>query len=113
MKMTVDLHNHTVLCNHAQGTIHEYIEQAIKHKTKVYGFSEHAPMDFDPKYRLSFEEMQEYTSLVLQAKEKYKDQIEILLAYEVDYLEGHMDERSLIQISDPTRLRRTSYASFC
>ena len=93
--MTVDLHNHTVLCNHAQGTIHEYIEQAIKHKTKVYGFSEHAPMDFDPKYRLSFEEMQEYTSLVLQAKEKYKDQIEILLAYEVDYLEGHMDERVL------------------
>ena len=93
--MIVDLHNHTVLCNHAEGTIEEYIEQAIKHKTKTFGFSEHAPMDFDPKYRLSFEQMKAYTTSVLQAKEKYKEQIEILLAYEVDYLEGHMDERIL------------------
>jgi len=93
--MIVDLHNHTVLCNHAEGTIEEYIEQAIKHKTKFFGFSEHAPMDFDPKYRLSFEQMNKYTTSVLQAKEKYKNQIEILLAYEVDYLEGHMDERIL------------------
>jgi histidinol-phosphatase (PHP family) len=93
--MIVDLHNHTVLCNHAEGTIDEYILKAIEHGTKYYGFSEHAPMDFDPHYRASFEQMQEYENAVLQAKEKYKNQIEILLGYEVDYLEGHMDERVL------------------
>ena len=93
--MIVDLHNHTVLCNHAEGTIDAYIEEAIKNNTKIFGFSEHAPMDFDPKYRLSFEEMKSYEDSILRAKEKYKDKIEILLAYEVDYLKGHMDERVL------------------
>jgi len=93
--MIVDLHNHTKLCNHAEGTIDEYILQAIKNGTKVFGFSEHAPMDFDPKYRISFEIMKEYENSILQAKEKYKDEIEILLAYEVDYIQGHIDDRVL------------------
>ena len=93
--MIVDMHNHTVLCNHAVGTVDEYILQAIKAGTKVFGFSEHAPMDFDPKYRLSFDQMQEYKNNILQAKERYKSDIEILLGYEVDYLEGHMDAKVL------------------
>jgi len=93
--MIVDLHNHTKLCNHAQGEIEQYIQKAIENGTKYFGFSDHAPMDFDPKYRMSFEQMSTYESDVLAAKEKYKDKIEILLAYEVDYLAGHMDNRVL------------------
>jgi len=87
----VDLHNHTTRCNHATGTVDEYIQRAIELGIDVYGFSEHAPMDFDPDYRLSFKEVDAYFSDILQAKEKYKDQIEILLGYEVDWLQGHMD----------------------
>ncbi|MBU1657483.1 histidinol-phosphatase [bacterium] len=93
--MIVDLHNHTSLCNHAEGEIFEYIEKAIQSGVKYFGFSDHAPMDYDPKYRMRFDEMQKYEKDVLQAKEKYKNKIEILLAYEVDYLQGHMDERIL------------------
>ena len=52
-------------------------------------------MDFDPEYRLAFEEMRAYTQDVSEAKERYKDKIKILLGYEVDYLPGHMDERVL------------------
>ncbi len=93
--MIVDLHNHTPLCNHAEGSIEEYIEAAIQCGTKIFGFSDHAPMDFDPEYRMEFEDMQEYETKVKAAKERYKDKIEILLGYEVDYLPGHMDERVL------------------
>lgn len=93
--MIVDLHNHTPLCNHAEGSIDEYIQTAIKCGTKVFAFSDHAPMDFDPKYRMQFSDMQQYEADVKKAKERYKDQIKILLAYEVDYLEGHMDKRVL------------------
>ncbi|WP_304545482.1 histidinol-phosphatase [Sulfurimonas microaerophilic] len=93
--MIVDLHNHTPLCNHADGKIDEYILAAVNSGTKVFGFADHAPMDFDPKYRMSFEEMSCYESDVLDAKQRYKDQIKILLGYEVDYLEGHMDKRVL------------------
>lgn len=93
--MRVDLHNHTPLCNHAEGEISEYIERAIEAGTEYLGFSDHAPMDYDPKYRMGFDEMQKYESDLLRAKERYKDKIEIFLGYEVDYLEGHMDKRVL------------------
>jgi len=96
MKTTrIDLHNHTTRCNHAEGTVEEYVERAIDLGIDIYGFSEHAPMDFDEGYRLSFEEMDAYKNDILNAKEKYKDRIEILLGYEVDWLPGHMDERVL------------------
>jgi len=93
--MIVDLHNHTPLCNHAQGTIDEYIQKAIEANTQFFGICDHAPMDFDPKYRMKFEEMQAYEKSVLSAKEKYKNSINILLGYEVDYLKGYMDTRVL------------------
>jgi len=89
----VDLHNHTTRCNHATGTVDEYVQRAIKLGIDVYGFSEHGPMDFDPKYRLAFEEMDAYVSDILTAKERYKNDIDILLGYEVDWLQGHMDRR--------------------
>jgi histidinol-phosphatase (PHP family) len=93
--MIVDLHNHTTLCNHAEGTLQEYVLNAIKSGTQCFGFADHAPMDFDPKYRMSFDQMQDYEAEVLSLKKKYQDKIEILLGYEVDYLKGHMDERVL------------------
>lgn len=93
--MIVDLHNHTPLCNHAEGTIEEYINAAITKGTKVFGFSDHAPMDFDPKYRMCFEDMRHYEEDILEAKRAFKEKITILLGYEVDYLPGHMDDRVL------------------
>ena len=96
MKKThIDLHNHTTRCNHAEGTIDQYIERAIAHNIDIYGFSEHAPMNFDEKYRLSFGEMAAYEADIRKAKATYWDAIDILLGYEVDWLPGHMDERVL------------------
>jgi histidinol-phosphatase (PHP family) len=84
----VDLHNHTTLCNHATGTTEEYIKKAIELKIDIFGFSEHAPMHFDEQYRLKLEDKEFYENDVLRLKEKYKNDIEILLGYEVDYLKG-------------------------
>ena len=93
--MRIDLHNHTTYCNHATGSMEEYIERAIELKIDIYGFSEHAPMEFDKGYRLSFEEMRDYENDVLRLREKYKNSIKILLGYEVDYIKGYIDERVL------------------
>ena len=93
--MRIDIHNHTTRCNHAEGTVDEYIQKAIELGIDIYGFSEHAPMDFDPHYRLAFEEMQAYTDDIMKAKERYKNEINILFGYEVDYLPGHIDDRVL------------------
>ncbi|MFV0563036.1 histidinol-phosphatase [Malaciobacter mytili] len=86
--MRVDLHNHTVLCNHATGTMQEYIKKAIELKIDVYGFSEHAPMNFDEKYRMRVEEKEFYESTILYFKDKYSKSIDILLGYEVDFIKS-------------------------
>jgi len=95
--MRVDLHNHTTRCNHATGSINEYIERAINLKIDIYGFSEHAPIKggFDSKYRLSIDELDEYERDILDAKERYRDKIDIRLAYEVDFINGLLEERVL------------------
>ncbi len=93
--MRVDLHNHTPLCNHATGTPREYILKAIEEGIDIYGFSDHAPMNFDQEYRMSFEDMANYEEEILNLKDEFKDKIDIRLAYEVDFLPGFMDNRVL------------------
>jgi histidinol-phosphatase (PHP family) len=91
--MLIDLHNHTPLCKHATGSPEEYVEKAIEKGISVYGFADHAPMNFDPKYRMSFEEMEKYEQKIISLSQKY-DNIKILLGYEVDFTPS-IDERVL------------------
>ena len=87
-KIRVDLHNHTTLCNHANGTTEEYIQKAIQEGIDIFGFSDHAPMPFDPKYRMDISDKLSYENDIKALKEKYQEQIEILLAYEVDFMQN-------------------------
>ena len=89
----IDLHNHTPLCNHATGTPEEFIQEAIKKDIKIYGFADHAPMEFDYEYRMGFDDMQNYEEKIKNLKEKYKD-IKILVGYEVDFT-PFVDQRVL------------------
>ena len=93
--LRVDLHNHTVYCNHAEGSIDDYLSRAVELGIDIYGFSEHAPMDFDEGYRLGFDQMEAYRRDIEAARRKWQDRIDVRIAYEVDWLPGHMDERVL------------------
>ena len=93
--MIVDIHNHTTLCNHAEGQMEEYIEKAIKTGTKIFGFSDHAPMNYDKKYRMDFNQMKIYEQKIENLKKVYKNKITVLSGYEVDFLEGFVDKRVL------------------
>ncbi len=84
--MRIDLHNHTTLCNHATGSMENYVKKAIGLGIDIFGFSDHAPMDFEPEYRMSLKQKEFYEKSVLELKEKYKDKIEIILGYEVDFM---------------------------
>ena len=93
--MRIDLHNHTPLCNHAEGSMESYVEKAIEEKIDIFGFSDHAPMDFDPRYRMRFEDMAYYEAEVRALARRYEGVIDIRLGYEVDWLPGHVDDRVL------------------
>jgi len=93
--MRVDLHNHTPLCKHAVDEPREYVLSAINSNCEYFGFSDHAPMKFDEAYRMEFSQMEAYESEILRLRDEFDGQIKILLGYEVDFLEGFMDERVL------------------
>ncbi|ABK82946.1 histidinol-phosphatase [Campylobacter fetus] len=93
--MIIDLHNHTPLCNHASGSPIQYAQKAYSMGCKYYGFSDHNPMKFDEKYRMKFEQMQLYRQIIDEVKAKFDSKMEILFGYEVDFLDGYMDERVL------------------
>ncbi|MCI5967916.1 histidinol-phosphatase [Helicobacter sp.] len=90
--MRIDLHNHTSLCNHATGTMEEYVLKAIEEGIEVFGFSCHNPMKFDAKYRMRFDELSLYLDSIQVLKEKYAGQIEILSALEIDFLPPFMED---------------------
>lgn len=86
MQITSNYHTHTYLCKHAEGTVMEYCEAAIQHGLKTLGFTDHTPY-MDGRWntvRMGFEQLPQYISAVLEAREKYKGQLRILLGMECE-----------------------------
>ena len=86
-------HTHTKRCGHAFGEDEEYVLAAIEHGYKILGFSDHAmfPGISQPGGRGDFSEIDEYISSIHSLKEKYKNQIDIYLAFEAEYLPEFKD----------------------
>lgn len=98
--MRVDIHNHTTYCNHATGSIQEYVCRARELGINIFGFSCHAPMDFDSKYRMEFATLPQYIREIRMIQESCSD-MEILCALEVDYILGREDLLSQIVLESP------------
>ena len=94
--MNYNYHTHTILCNHAWGTCEEYIKRAIDSGIKYMGFSEHVPFIFpdgsESFYRLHTAEVEVYFFELYRLREKYKDQIEIKIGFEMEYHPIYFDE---------------------
>lgn len=88
--MRVDLHNHTPLCNHAQGEPEEFVARARELGIDIYGFACHAPMRFDECYRMGLADLPGYLAHIkaLQAATKAAGGMEILCGLEVDFIHG-------------------------
>ena len=86
-------HTHTKRCNHAVGEDEEYVLSAIENGYKVLGFADHTPWkynsDYTPRIRMKLEEFEDYYKSIKALKEKYKDQIEILIGVEAEYFPAH------------------------
>ena len=87
--MLANYHTHTTRCNHAKGTEREYIEKAIKEGFTVLGFSDHVPQPFEEEFyswiRMRVSELPDYTETLVKLREEYKNDIQILIGYEVEY----------------------------
>ena len=88
-------HTHTKRCMHATGNEEEYILNAIQTGYTVLGFSDHTPWHYNSSFvshmRMREEELEDYVNTLRQLKEKYKNQIKILIGLECEYFPGYMD----------------------
>ena len=87
--MLANYHTHTIRCKHAVGSEREYIESAIEKGFKVLGFSDHVPQPYPEGFvspiRMDMSELPDYTKTLCELRDEYKDKIEILIGYEVEY----------------------------
>ncbi len=87
--MNYNYHTHTCRCKHATGTDEEYILTAIKNGIKFMGFSEHSPFVFPDGYEAGFRvpllEADNYISDIKKLRDKYKNQIDIKIGFEMEY----------------------------
>lgn len=92
-KFRANYHTHTYLCNHAMGTVREYVEEAVSAGLEVLGFADHAPYVFPEGYYSSFrmkpDEQKLYVDTLLELREEYKGKIDIFIGYETEYYPKH------------------------
>ncbi|MBO5900557.1 MAG: hypothetical protein J6Q80_07450 [Lentisphaeria bacterium] len=80
-----NLHTHTCLCRHAQGTPDDYCREAKKY-TRIIGISDHGPFP-DNRYvhsSMFYEELDDYTGMIAQARRANPD-MTILAGLEIEW----------------------------
>ena len=93
--MNYNYHTHTARCGHANGTEEEYIQRAIACGIRHMGFSDHIPCRFpdgyESYYRIPVDQVQDYFSTLNALREKYRDQIDLKIGFEMEYYPLHFD----------------------
>lgn len=76
-------HTHTTYCD-GKNTAEEMVKAALSSGFRVLGFSGHVPMNFESGWAMTDEKLDLYYKEISSLKEKYRDEIEILLGIELD-----------------------------
>lgn len=89
IKKLADYHVHTSFCNHANGTMKEYVKYAITAGLNEIGFSDHNPLpaNFDSHYRMQADDLNIYLKIIQELQNAFP-QINIKVGIELDYIEG-------------------------
>lgn len=94
--MDYNFHTHTTRCRHATGSDEDYVKCAIEAGIKHLGFSDHAPYIFpdgyENGYRVQMCDSQSYVTDLQKLREKYRDQIEISIGFEMEYYPAYFEE---------------------
>lgn len=94
MRLT-NLHTHTTYCD-GSCSVEEMIQSAIKKNFKSIGISSHGPVPFGTSWNIHSNRIEEYIEEVSAMKLKYKNEIDVFLGMELDYIPeigfGHIPE---------------------
>lgn len=92
--MLFDYHTHHDRCGHAVGKLEDYIQRGIEIGLSQIGVSDHMPLlhvdpaNYYPEMGMPLEELPRYVEEALALKHKYREQIDVKVGLEGDYIEG-------------------------
>lgn len=78
-------HMHTIFCD-GKNTPEECVLAALERNMHSIGFSAHVPVPFFSKYNMPDARLEPYLAEISRLKNKYADQIEIYVGFEMDYV---------------------------
>jgi histidinol-phosphatase (PHP family) len=91
-KHLFNLHTHCHYCDGSSAP-EEYVIEAIRQGFHTLGFSSHAPVPFENKFAIQGEDqLIEYADQIKILKRKYKSELNIFLASEMDFIPGITSE---------------------
>jgi histidinol-phosphatase (PHP family) len=88
-------HIQTIYCD-GENNVEDLILEAINRGFKSIGFSSHCPMPVENTYCMKYEQLAQYCQEVRTLKIKYRNEIQIYLGMEVDYIENVISPASPI-----------------
>ncbi len=88
IRQLADYHIHTTFCNHANGTMKQYVKYAISAGLSEMGFSDHNPLPtyFNNHYRMLPGDLSLYLDIINDLQTQFP-QITIRTGIELDYIE--------------------------
>lgn len=102
--MLIDYHTHNVRCGHAVGELEEYVQRGIEIGLSHLGLSDHLPLihvnpdTYYPEMAMPMDELPRYVEECLRLKDKYRQDIQIRVGLEADYIEGYEETiRSILE----------------
>lgn len=82
-------HVHTYRCAHSDIDEEKAIKTAIEKGFKTISFTDHAPFYGNPfKNRMKYEELDGYVDSLRRLREKYKEEIDVVIGFEAEYFPG-------------------------
>src|SRR6476469_9087346 len=86
-------HSHCLYCDGTDQP-ERYLEHAVGEKLLAYGFSSHAPVPFDCSWCIKLSELRAYTNEIKALQHRWRDNIQVYVGLEVDYIPGKMGPNS-------------------
>jgi histidinol-phosphatase (PHP family) len=93
-----DYHTHTWRCGHATGSMSEYVEAAMKRGITEIGLTDHLwlywlPPDQRPReWAIIESDYDAHYSEMLETRERYRGRINVRVAVEADFVDGHQEQ---------------------
>jgi histidinol-phosphatase (PHP family) len=87
--LKTNYHSHSEFCD-GTGKLEDYVKSAINKGFDAFGFSGHAPLPFKNDWTMPKSDLSTYLEETKRLKTVYKDDIDLKIGLEVDYIENTM-----------------------